>query len=406
MPLTDATIKNFRLSEGCPSKKLADGDGMYLLVKPSGRYWRMDYRFGEKRKTLALGVYPEVGLKAARAKREEARSLLAGGIDPGEARKAEKLAEKVAAANSFETVAREWVETQRPKWTPRHAVYTVRRLEADIFPAIGHRPMDEITPMEMLEVLRTMEARGTTDLPNRVRAVVGQVFQYGIITAKCDRNPAGDLRGALKAHVVTHQKMVPPEELPDLLRAIEGYDSLAGGDLQTKLALKLLALTFVRTSELRGATWDEINLTTHEWKIPAERMKMKAPHLVPLSRQAVEIILQLQAMNGGFPWVFAGRVPQRPMSENTALFALYRLGYRGRMTGHGFRVVASTILNEQGFRPDVIERQLAHKERNEVRAAYHRSEYLEERRAMMQWWADHLDQLAGANVVPLRKAKG
>lgn len=401
MPLTDTQIRQTKPVD--KPLRLFDGGGLYLEVAPSGgKWWRLKFRVGGKEKRLSLGVYPEVGLKEARARREEARAMLAAGIDPGEQRKADKRAEQVAATNGFETVAREWAATQGAKWTPRHAVYVMRRLEADIFPAIGHRPIHEIKPMELLAALKAMEDRGTTDLPNRVRAVAAQVFKYAIITERCDRNPAADLQGALKAHVVTHQKAMEQDELPELLQKIESYDTLAGGDLQTKLALKLLALTFVRTSEMRLATWEEFDLEKAEWRIPPERMKMRAPHVVPLSRQALEVIHQLQAMNGRFPWVFAGRTPARPMSENTALFALYRLGYRGRMTGHGFRAVASTLLNEMGFRPDVIEKQLAHKERNETRAAYHRSQYLAERREMMQSWANYLDALReGAEVIPL-----
>ncbi|MBF0371601.1 MAG: tyrosine-type recombinase/integrase [Magnetococcales bacterium] len=401
MPLTDTAIRKAKPAD--KPFKLADGGGMYLLVKPAGRYWRLDFRFAGKRKTMALGVYPTLTLKEARAKREEIKKQLAAGIDPMLARKEKKRQAMANADHSFERVAREWMENEAARWTPRYARYVLSRLEADIFPAFGHQSVSVIKPMTVLDALRAIERRGATDLPKRVRAVVSNVFKYAVITGKCESNPAADLQGALKAHVVTHQKAIDVQDLPELLQAIESYDSLAGGDLQTKLALKLLALTFVRTSEMRLATWEEFDLEKAEWRIPAERMKMRAPHIVPLSQQALEIIQQQHAINGAFQWVFAGRMPRRPMSENTALYALYRLGYRGRMTGHGFRAVASTILNEMGFRPDVIERQLAHKERNESRAAYHRSQYIEERKAMMQRWADHLDALRNsAEVVPIR----
>lgn len=321
--LTDAQIKRLPAVE--KTAKLFDGGGLYLEVDPrGGRYWRLKYRFGGKEKRLAFGVYPDVSLKEARIKREEAKALLGDGIDPGEARKAEKLALKAAATNSFESVAREWIETQRPKRTPRHAYYyyVEQRLARDIFPVIGAKAIGDIKPMELLAALRVIEERGNKELPGRIRATCAQIFDYGVVTCRCENNPAVSLRGALVAHPVRHQLAVTPPELPDLLRAIEGYDSLNGGDLQTKLALKLLALTFVRTSELREATWEEINLEASEWRIPAERMKMRAAHIVPLSRQAVEILLQLQAMNGRFRWVFAGRMPHAPCPRNHDLCPL------------------------------------------------------------------------------------
>ena len=245
---------------------------------------------------------------------------------------------------------------------------------------------------ELLALLRKIEARGTVETAHKVARACGQVFRYGIASGRCERNPAADLRGALKARPKPkHMAALPASELPTFLRKIDEYD----GELQTRLALRLMALTFVRTNELRGATWAEIDLDKAEWTIPAERMKTNAPHHVPLSRQAVEAFRTLQAMNGKWPWVFAGRAPTKPMSKNTVLFALYRMGYHWRMTGHGFRALASTALNEMGYRPDVIERQLAHTEKNAVRAAYHRSQYLEERRTMMQQWADYLDAQRG-----------
>jgi integrase len=252
-------------------------------------------------------------------------------------------------------------------------------------------------------MLRKIEARGTVETAHKVARACGQVFRYGIATGRCERNPAADLRGALKARPKPkHMAALPASELPDFLRRIDQYD----GELQTKLSLRLLALTFVRTNELRSATWAEIDLDKAEWTIPAERMKTKAPHHVPLSRQAVEALRQLRELNSRWPWVFPGRAPSKPMSKNTVLFALYRLGYHSRMTGHGFRALASTALNEMGFRPDVIERQLAHTEKNAVRAAYHRSQYLEERKTMMQAWADFLDaRRAGTSkVVAFRRS--
>ena len=265
-----------------------------------------------------------------------------------------------------------------------------------MFPAIGSYPIGDVTPPVLLAVLRKIEARGTVETAHKVARACGQVFRYGIATGRCERNPAADLRGALKARPKPkHMAALPAAELPTLMRKIEAYD----GDIQTRLALRLMALTFVRTNELRGAAWSEIDLEKGEWTIPAERMKTNVPHHVPLSLQAVDVFKQLHALNGKWPLVFAGRVPTTPMSKNTILFALYRMGYHGRMTGHGFRALASTALNEMGYRPDVIERQLAHSERNSVRAAYHRSHYLEERKRMMQEWADFVYAQAPLKVV-------
>ena len=265
---------------------------------------------------------------------------------------------------------------------------TLKRFEAYVFPSVGRRPIAQVTAPELLALLRKIEARGTVETAHKVARACGQVFRYGIASGRCDRNPAGDLRGALKARPKPkHMAALPASELPSFMAKIGAYD----GEVQTQLALRLMALTFVRTNELRGATWDEIDLDKAEWTIPAERMKTSAPHHVPLSRQAVEAFKKLQEMNGKWPWIFAGRAPTKPMSKNTVLFALYRMGYHSRMTGHGFRALASTALNEMGYRPDVIERQLAHTEKNAVRAAYHRSQYLEERKTMMQAWGDFLD---------------
>ena len=401
--LTDATIRKAKT----PTKptKLADERGMYLLLKPSGgRLWRFKYRFAGKEKLLALGAYPDLSLAKARDARDEARKVLAQGIDPSEARQHNKRAKAEANANDFATVAGEWLENVKPKWAAVYHSDTQKRFEAFVFPAIGRRPIGEVTPKDLLALLRKIEERGTVETAHKVARACGQVFRYGIVTGRCDRNPAADLRGALKARPkVKHMAALPASELPAFLHKIHAYE----GEVQTKLALQLLALTFVRTNELRGATWAELDLDKAEWTIPAERMKTKAPHHVPLSRQAIEAFRFLQVINGKWPWVFAGRAPTIPMSKNTVLFALYRMGYHGRMTGHGFRALASTALNEMGFRPDVIERQLAHTEKNAVRAAYHRSQYLEERRTMMQQWADFLEaqRLADRTVIAFRPGK-
>jgi integrase len=404
MPLSDRAIKNAK-----PDKKpqrLFDGGGLYLEIAPAGgRWWRLKYRFGGKEKRLSLGVYPDVSLAEARGRREAARKLLAAKIDPSEQRKEDRRVAAALEASSFEHVAREWYAKQAHIWVPGHARDVLRRLEGNLFPEIGLATIGEITAPTLLAAVRKIEARGAHDLAHRVLQVASQVFRYAVATGRCERDPAPDLRGALTPHKGKHQAAVPLEEFPALLRAIDSYGDL--GDMMTGYALRLLMLTFVRTNELIGAEWSEIDETGATWIVPAERMKMKTEHVVPLSRQALETLREVRAIGGGGRYVFPGRNPDKPISNNTMLFALYRLGYKGKMTGHGFRAIASTVLNESGFRPDVIERQLAHCERDEVRGSYNRAEYLPERTAMMQQWADMLDALAeGAKVIPLqRKAK-
>jgi integrase len=399
--LTDPDIRNAKPKE--KPYKLADGGGLFLLVNANGsKYWRMKYRYAGKEKLLALGVYPDVTLKQARKKREDARRKLDESIDPGELRKVEAREKKLAAVNSFETVAREWYAKQLHTWVKTHSTDVLRRLEGNIFPAIGPRPIAKIDAPELLATVRKIEARGAYDLAHRVLAVCGQVFRYGIATGRCSRDISADLRGALTPHKAKHQAAVRPEELPELMRSIATYDETTG-DTLTRLALQLLAETFVRTSELIGALWEEFDTEAALWVIPAGRMKMKTEHIVPLSKQALAILEQLRAIGGGSRFLFPGRNRDKPISNNTMLYALYRLGYKGKMTGHGFRAVASTIMNESGlFRPDVIERQLAHCERDEVRGAYNRAEYLPERRKLMQWWADHLATIQAENVLPFK----
>jgi integrase len=417
MPLTDSAIRNAK-----PGKKpirMFDAGGLYLEVAPSGgKWWRFKYRIDGKEKRLSLGVYPAVPLasrtekgkesgklettKGARERRDEARALLAAGIDPSEQRKADNRERRGRATNSFEHVAREWYAKQSHTWVASHSTDVLRRLEKNLFPELGAKPIAEITAPALLATVRKIEHRGAHDLAHRVLQVASQVFRYGVATGRCERDPAPDLRGALTPHKAGHQAAVTVEELPELLRAIAGYDKL--GDKLTAYALQLLALTFTRTNELIGAEWSEFDLDGAVWIVPAERMKMKVEHVVPLSTQAVAILRELRAISGGSRYVFPGRNLDKPISNNTLLFALYRLGYKGKMTGHGFRAVASTTLNEAGYRPDVIERQLAHQEGNTVRAAYHRSEYLAERTKMMQQWADMLAALAkGAQVIPLQR---
>jgi len=387
--LSAAACKN-STTNGASIRKLHDGDGLYLWVYLDGRkYWRMRYWQAGKEKSLSIGVYPKVSLSEARKKREELRKQLQADLDPSAERKATNLRKKLSAESSFEVVALEWYNKQLHTWVEHHASDVRRRLESNIFPALGKRPIDQINAPELLDTIRKIESRGSYDLAHRVLQVCGQVFRYGIATGRCTRNLSTDLRGALTPHVKRHQAAIRPEELPELLRAIATYDEI--GDRQTHLALQLLAQTFVRTNELIGAEWIEFDLENTLWIIPAGRMKMKTEHVVPLSRQALAILVVLKEISGSSRYVFPGRNRDKPISNNTMLFALYRLGYKGKMTGHGFRAVASTILNETGFNSDVIERQLAHCERNEIRGAYNRAEYLPERKRMMQHWADYLD---------------
>ncbi len=401
MPLTVLAIRNAK--PGNKPVRLYDSGGLYLEVTPSGgRWWRFAYRFGGKRKLMSLGIYQDITLAEARDRRDAARKLLAFGADPSAKRKADKREVTDRATNSFEAVAREWYKRQAHLWVPTHAADVLRRLEINMFPDIGATPIADLTAPALLAALRKIEHRGAHDLAHRVLQVSGQIFRYGIATGRCERDLSTDLRGALAPHKGKHQAAITPEELPDLLRAIDGYTEL--GDRLTSQALRLLALTFVRTGELIGAQWEEYDLDSAVWIIPAERMKMKTEHVVPLSQQAVEILRDIRTTGGESRYVFSGRNLDKPISNNTMLFALYRMGYKGKMTGHGFRSVASTMLNEAGFRADVIERQLAHGERNAIRGAYNRAEYLSERKAMMQQWADMLDALVrGAQVIPLQR---
>lgn len=396
--LKDVQCRN-ATSQGAGIRKLSDGGGLYLWVYADGKkYWRLRYWIDGKEKSISLGVYPAVSLDEAREKRDDERKHLKAELDPAAIRKANKARGKLAKANSFEAVANEWYQKQVHTWAPSHARDVKRRLEANIYPTIGKRPIAEIEPPELLETLRKIERRGAYDLAHRVLGVTGQVFRYGIATGRCKYDPAADLRGALTPHVKQHQPAIDPvKELPRLLNAIAGYDQI--GDRQTRLALQLLAKTFTRTSELIGAEWSEFDLDKALWVIPASRMKMKNEHIVPLAKQSLAILAELRELSGGSRFVFPGRNRDKPMSNNTMLFALYRLGYRGKMTGHGFRAVASTVLNETGFNPDVIERQLAHCESNSVRGAYNRAKYLDDRRKLMQWWGDYLDAVeAGAKA--------
>jgi integrase len=389
-------------------RKLFDGRGLFLLVTTGGgKWWRFKYRFGAKAKTLSLGVYPDVGLKEARERRDEARKLLAAGVDPSVERKAERAAQAAEMArgiNTFEMVAREWFGKYSPIWALGHAATVIRRLERDVFPWLGGRPVGETTAVEILEVLRRVEARGSLETAHRIKQICGQVFRYAIATGRALRDPSADLRGALPPVKETHHAaLTKPADVAALLGAINGYR----GSFVVRCALRLAPLVFVRPGELRKAEWVEIDLDGAVWRIPAERMKLRQEHLVPLSQQAVEALRELRPLTGNGRYVFpSARTTARPMSENAITAALRRMGYeQGTMTAHGFRTTASTLLNELGWPADAIERQLAHAERDAVRGAYNRAEFLNHRRSMMQAWADHLDRLLAEGIIdPFRGA--
>ena len=387
MPLTDVKLKNAKPTAN--PYKLADSGGLYIQIHPGGgKRWRYKYRVFGREKTLSFGTYPEVGLAEARELHMEARKKLLAGEDPGEVKKTAKRLARLNNETNYEAIAREWHEQRKHTWTPGYAASAMKRLENHMFPELGTRPIADITAPELLSVVKKVEKQGAHDMAHRVLQLSGQIFTYAIATGRMTRNPVPDLRGALKPPVRKHMAHFTESQLPEYLNKLENFT----GRLQTKLALKFLLLTFVRTGELRGAEWKEINFDKAEWRIPAERMKMKEMHIAPLSTQAIAVLKELRNHTGNRQHVFPNQhKPMGCMSENTILYALYDMGYRFQATGHGFRATASTILNEHGFTPDVIERQLAHSERNEVRAAYNHAQYLPERRKMMQWWGDYLD---------------
>lgn len=399
--LTETAVKAAKATE--KPRKLFDERGLFLLVTTNGsRLWRLKYRFDGREKLLAIGAYPDVGLKRAREKRDEARKLIADGVDPG----AKRQAEKTAAADTFEAVGREWMALQRQKLTPSTFEKNLHFLEDFLFPYLGRSPIAKIKAPELLATLKRVESRGRHETAHRVRAIAGSVFRYAIVTGRADRDASADLRGALAPVVTRHRAAITdPVRIGDLLRAIDAYR----GQPSTEAALKLAPLTFVRPGELRAAQWSELHLDGEhpEWRIPKARMKMDEEHVVPLSNQAVAVFREIEPLTGGGKYVFPSlRGGHRPISDNTVNVALRNMGFaREEMTGHGFRAMASTCLNEQGYPPDVIELQLAHAERNEVRSAYNRAKRMTERRKMMQAWADYLDGLrAGSNVVPIKRS--
>lgn len=380
--------------------KLSDARGLFLLIQPikplqqtNSKYWRFAYRFNGKQKTLALGVFPNISLAEARQLCEDARRLLKEGIDPSQNRKAIKSSKATQNANSFEVVAREWHTNKLSAWASSHSDKVIRRLERDIFPFLGSRPIATVTPVDLLETVRRIEERGAVESARRTLLHCSQVFRYAVATCRVERDPVPDLRGALQtAKPSHHATMTDPKAIGELLRAIDNYH----GSFITKCALKLAPLVFVRPGELRAAEWSEINFENAEWNISAERMKMGEPHLVPLATQSIAILKELHALTGNGRFVFPSEhTGARPMSENTVLFALRRMGFsKEEISGHGFRAMARTILDETlNVRPDFIEHQLAHKVRDPNGRAYNRTTHVTERRKMMQAWADYLSNL-------------
>jgi integrase len=405
IPLTDMKVQKAKPQD--KPTALFDGAGLYLLVTPTGgKLWRFKYRFDKKEKKIAFGSYPEISLQDARRRRDDARKLLSNDVDPGAVRKAQRQA-KVEDTETLEVIAREWHEKFKTKWTEGHAQKILRQLELNVFPWIGARPIRGIKAPELLAVLRRTESRGVLEGAHRLRGLCSQVFRYALATGRCERNPAQDLIGSLPPAKEKHLAAITdPQRVRELLCAIDGYS----GSYVVKLAMQLSPLVFTRPGELRHMEWSEVDFDNALWSIPAEKMKMREPHLVPLSRQALKILEEVKRLTGTSKYAFpSGRTLNRPMSNNAVLAALRRMGYtKEEMTPHGFRAMARTILDEiLQFRPDFIEAQLAHRVLDPLGRSYNRTTHLNERRKMMQTWADYLDGLkAGAVVLPFKTVRG
>jgi len=400
--LTDTLIKNLKPKD--KTYKKSDGYRLYLVVTTEGtKYWRLGYTFAGKDSMLGFGTYPEVSLSEARTKREEAREQIRNNKNPSLERKKEKLALRYKAENTFEAVAKQWVERKAHEWTKGHAEDVFRSLELNIFPKLGRVPLADINSPMVREVLETVQARGALEATKRLRQRCGAVFRYGQALGLCDDDPSDCLKDILIPPKKQNYPALRIDELPQFLNALNRFNS----NTQTRLAMRFMMLTFVRTGELINGEWSEIDFESAIWNIPAERMKRRRPHYIPLSHQSLEALRALNKITGHRELMFPKRgKPREPMSNATILRVIERVGYKGRMTGHGFRSIASTALNESGkFRPDAIERQLSHEQNDDVRAAYNRAEYIKERVEMMQWWADYLDRLeASPNVVHLTGA--
>ena len=405
MPLTDAGCRNAKCPEGKARERYSDSGGLYLEVQPTGaKHWRWKYRYAGKEKRLAIGTYPGVSLAKARKDRDAAREKLKAGTDPVQAKLDAKLAARISVGNTFKAVALAWFEHWKGTKTQRHTDYVMRRLEADVFPVFGGKPVTDVTAPQLLAMAKKIESRDAIDIAKRALQTCGQILRFAVAHGMLERNPAADVKpgDALKARKKENYARLDAKEVPALLRKIDAYH----GSPYTRLAMQLMALTFVRTSELIGARWEEFDIDGREWRIPPARMKMRSLHVVPLSTQSLEVLATLQEIRGPGALLFPGeRDHEKPMSNNTILKALDRMGYKHRMTGHGFRGIASTVLHELSHRHDVIELQLAHQERNAVSAAYNHATLLPERRALMQAWANHLDTLRkGAKVIPFKAA--
>lgn len=386
MPLNDMQIR--RAKPEAKAYTLGDGQGLSLLVEPNGsKSWRFRYRYAGKPKMISLGVYPTITLAEARSRRDEARKIVAEGKNPSEVRKEQKLALRIQSENAFEKIAREWNQMKSAKWSAGYASDIIEAFQNDIFPYVGARPVGEIKPLELLNVLRKIEKRGALEKMRKVRQRCSEVFRYAIATGRAEFNPAADLSSALEVHKSNHFPFLKSDEIPDFLRALDSYT----GSRLVQIATKLLMVTGVRTIELRAALWQEFDLDNAIWEIPAERMKMRRPHLVPLSTQALGFLNELKSMTGNYRYVFPGRNdPNKPMSEASVNQLIKRIGYAGKLTGHGFRHTLSTILHENGFNTAWIEMQLAHVDKNSIRGTYNHAQYFEKRKVMMQWYSDNI----------------
>jgi len=389
MPLTEVAIKSLKPQD--KEIKVSDAGGLYLLIHPNGgKYWRLKYRYAGKEKKLSIGTYPMVSLREARDKRDEAKRALYQGKDPGAQKQEAKRLVMFTAENNFEAIAREWFDVNKSKWTPEHAERTIRRLEIHIFPEMGPRPISDITPLELLNTIKKVEKNGTTETAHRLLQICTGIFRYAIITQRRENNPAAELKGALVPHRQEHHPTITAKELPAFFKALDKVET----SRQNKIAILFTMLTMTRQGELRYAMWNDIDVSAKEWRIRPETTKMKTLHIVPLAKQSLKLLEELKGITSGNEYLFPSqqRLRHPVMSENTVNKILGEMGYKDRLVAHGFRALASTILNESNlFNKDAIERQLAHMERNQVRAAYNRAEYLDERRKMMQWWADYLD---------------
>ncbi|MBC8952291.1 integrase arm-type DNA-binding domain-containing protein [Xenorhabdus sp. PB62.4] len=378
--------------------KLSDGGGLYLLVKTTGsKYWRLKYRIAGKEKLLAIGTFPLITLAEARRKRDEAKKLIAEGIDPNQDKKQKKLAAQGEISNTFESITREWYEGRKDRWSVGYREDMMDAFEKDVFPYIGHRPIAEIKPLELLDPLSIMEKRGVTDKLKKVRQRCGEVWTYAIITGRAEYNPAPDLASAFIPHQREHYAHLSVDELPEFLRSIDKYM----GSQIVRTALRMLILTGVRPGELRKAEWSEIDLDKAVWTIPAAKMKMRRTHVVPLSEQVIDLLKQIQPISGSYQYVFPSRTDYRKHISDMAINTMIRrMGYSGRATGHGFRHTMSTILHDQDFNTAWVEKQLAHVDKNSIRGTYNHAQYLDGRREMLQWYADYMDMLErGENVL-------